>query len=38
MSVPGASNTLLDAVVAYSRISMIQLLGKVNFDYVFRKF
>ena len=29
MSVPGASNTLLEAVVPYSRISMIQLLGRV---------
>ncbi|XAR72312.1 hypothetical protein NMG60_11018907 [Bertholletia excelsa] len=28
-SVPGASNTLLEAVVPYSRTSMIQLLGKV---------
>ncbi|XP_019164705.1 PREDICTED: uncharacterized protein LOC109160899 isoform X1 [Ipomoea nil] len=29
MSVPGASNTVLEAVVPYSRMSMIQLLGKV---------
>ncbi|ESQ39960.1 hypothetical protein EUTSA_v10000909mg [Eutrema salsugineum] len=29
MSVPGASNTLLEAVVPYSRISMVQLLGRV---------
>ncbi|KAL0446844.1 UNVERIFIED_CONTAM: hypothetical protein Slati_1812300 [Sesamum latifolium] len=28
MSVPGASNTVLEAVVPYSRMSMIQLLGK----------
>lgn len=28
-SVPGASNTLLEFIVPYSRISMIQLLGKV---------
>ena len=28
-SVPGASNTLIEAVVPYSRTSMIQLLGKV---------
>ncbi|CAI9096135.1 OLC1v1032216C1 [Oldenlandia corymbosa var. corymbosa] len=29
MSVPGASNTVLEAVVPYSRMSMIQLVGKV---------
>lgn len=29
MSVPGASNTVLESVVPYSRMSMIQLLGKV---------
>ncbi|XP_010554071.1 PREDICTED: uncharacterized protein LOC104823950 isoform X2 [Tarenaya hassleriana] len=29
MSVPGASNTLLETVVPYSRISMVQLLGRV---------
>ncbi|BAB02685.1 unnamed protein product [Arabidopsis thaliana] len=29
MSVPGASNTLLEAVVPYSMISMVQLLGRV---------
>uniref|UniRef100_A0A7N1A2T2 Cytidyltransferase-like domain-containing protein n=1 Tax=Kalanchoe fedtschenkoi TaxID=63787 RepID=A0A7N1A2T2_KALFE len=29
MSVPGASNTVLESVVAYSRMSMIQLLGKI---------
>ncbi|KAL1208270.1 hypothetical protein V5N11_034983 [Cardamine amara subsp. amara] len=29
MSVPGASNTILEAVVPYSRVSMVQLLGRV---------
>ncbi|XP_023638287.1 uncharacterized protein LOC17885218 isoform X2 [Capsella rubella] len=29
MSVPGASNTLLEAVVPYSSVSMVQLLGRV---------
>ncbi|CAD5317819.1 unnamed protein product [Arabidopsis thaliana] len=29
MSVPGASNTLLESVVPYSRVSMVQLLGRV---------
>ncbi|XP_061356525.1 uncharacterized protein LOC133300955 isoform X1 [Gastrolobium bilobum] len=29
LSVPGASNTVLEAVVPYSRMSMIQLLGKI---------
>lgn len=29
MSVPGASNTVLECLVPYSRMSMIQLLGKV---------
>ncbi|VFQ66569.1 unnamed protein product [Cuscuta campestris] len=29
MSVPGASNTVLEFVVPYSRMSMVQLLGKV---------
>ncbi|KAJ8548266.1 hypothetical protein K7X08_030735 [Anisodus acutangulus] len=29
MSVPGASNTVIESVVTYSRMSMIQLLGKV---------
>ncbi|KAK2635256.1 hypothetical protein Ddye_030048 [Dipteronia dyeriana] len=29
MSVPGASNTVLEAVVPYTRMSMIQLLGKI---------
>ncbi|XP_021749372.1 uncharacterized protein LOC110715091 isoform X2 [Chenopodium quinoa] len=28
-SIPGASNTLLEAVIPYSRMSMIQLLGKI---------
>lgn len=30
LSVPGASNTVLEAFVPYSRMSMIQLLGKVQ--------
>ncbi|KAL8482095.1 hypothetical protein ACS0TY_028299 [Phlomoides rotata] len=29
LSVPGASNTVLEAIVPYSRMSVIQLLGKV---------
>ncbi|WCJ24471.1 Nucleotidylyl transferase superfamily protein [Euphorbia peplus] len=29
MSVPGATNTVLEALVPYSRMSMIQLLGKI---------
>ncbi|XP_042982472.1 uncharacterized protein LOC122311821 isoform X2 [Carya illinoinensis] len=29
LSVPGASNTVLETVVPYSRMSMIQLLGKI---------
>ncbi|WOL17583.1 hypothetical protein Cni_G26376 [Canna indica] len=29
MSIPGASNTILEVVVPYSRTSMIQLLGKI---------
>ncbi|XP_065881201.1 uncharacterized protein [Euphorbia lathyris] len=29
VSVPGATNTVLEAVVPYSRMSMIQLLGKI---------
>ncbi|EXC25636.1 hypothetical protein L484_009941 [Morus notabilis] len=29
ISVPGASNTVLEALVPYSRMSMIQLLGKI---------
>ncbi|XP_010695917.2 uncharacterized protein LOC104908499 isoform X1 [Beta vulgaris subsp. vulgaris] len=28
-SIPGASNTVLEAVIPYSRMSMIQLLGKI---------
>lgn len=35
MSVPGASNTVLEAVVPYSRMSMIQLLGKVLVPFLF---
>ncbi|GAB2297011.1 hypothetical protein Dimus_031115 [Dionaea muscipula] len=33
-SVPGASNTVLEAVVPYSRMSMIQLLGKIPNQFV----
>ncbi|KAL9267152.1 hypothetical protein AKJ16_DCAP02638 [Drosera capensis] len=33
-SVPGASNTVLEAVVPYSRMSMIQLIGKVPNQFV----
>ncbi|XVE92609.1 hypothetical protein REPUB_Repub01dG0112900 [Reevesia pubescens] len=33
MSVPGASNTVLEAVVPYSRMSMIQLLAKIPAKY-----
>ncbi|KAJ4709876.1 Nucleotidylyl transferase superfamily protein [Melia azedarach] len=33
MSVPGATNTVLEAVVPYSRMSMIQLLGKIPTHY-----
>ncbi|VVB08011.1 unnamed protein product [Arabis nemorensis] len=33
MSVPGASNTLLEAVVPYSRMSTVQLLGRVTSQY-----
>ncbi|XP_010425537.1 PREDICTED: uncharacterized protein LOC104710603 isoform X1 [Camelina sativa] len=33
MSVPGASNTLLESVVPYSMISMVQLLGRVPNHY-----
>ncbi|MED6219292.1 hypothetical protein PIB30_034410 [Stylosanthes scabra] len=29
LSVPGASNTILEAVVPYSKMSMIQLIGKI---------
>nr|GEY62994.1 nucleotidylyl transferase superfamily protein [Tanacetum cinerariifolium] len=32
-SVPGASNTLLEVIVPYSRMSMIQLLGKVPLQF-----
>ncbi|KAK3031575.1 hypothetical protein RJ639_036374 [Escallonia herrerae] len=37
MSVPGASNTVLEAVIPYSRMSMIQLLGKVPVQFTSRK-
>ncbi|KAK1553177.1 hypothetical protein Q3G72_030125 [Acer saccharum] len=37
MSVPGASNTVLEAVVPYSRMSMIQLLGKIPSNYCSRQ-
>lgn len=33
MSVPGATNTVLEVVVPYSRMSMIQLLGKIPTHY-----
>ncbi|KAH0451044.1 hypothetical protein IEQ34_021736 [Dendrobium chrysotoxum] len=33
MSVPGASNTILEVLVPYSRTSMIQLLGKIPLQY-----
>lgn len=33
MSVPGASNTILEALIPYSRTSMNQLLGKVPLQY-----
>ncbi|XP_031251810.1 uncharacterized protein LOC116109725 isoform X2 [Pistacia vera] len=33
MSVPGASNTLLETVVPYSRMPIIQLLGKIPSSY-----
>nr|KJB31474.1 hypothetical protein B456_005G193400 [Gossypium raimondii] len=33
MSVPGASNTVLEAVLPYSRMSMIQLLAKIPAKY-----
>ncbi|KAE8672982.1 hypothetical protein F3Y22_tig00111832pilonHSYRG00071 [Hibiscus syriacus] len=33
MSVPGASNTVLESVVPYSRMSMIQLLNKIPAQY-----
>lgn len=38
MSVPGASNTVLESVVPYSRMSMIQLLGKVLIFIFFKRF
>ncbi|XP_050223715.1 uncharacterized protein LOC126673561 [Mercurialis annua] len=34
VSVPGASNTVLESVVPYSRMSMIQLLGKIPSNFV----
>ncbi|KAG8652218.1 hypothetical protein MANES_06G064900v8 [Manihot esculenta] len=37
MSVPGATNTVLEAVVPYSRMSMIQLLGKIPTHYCSRQ-
>lgn len=37
ISVPGASNTVLEAVVPYSRMSMIQLLGKIPTQFCSRK-
>ncbi|KAL3636052.1 hypothetical protein CASFOL_020599 [Castilleja foliolosa] len=37
MSVPGASNTVLETVVPYSRMSMIQLLGKVPAQFASRQ-
>ncbi|XP_073049971.1 uncharacterized protein [Primulina eburnea] len=37
VSVPGATNTVLEAVVPYSRMSMIQLLGKVPAQFASRK-
>ncbi|KAI9170463.1 hypothetical protein LWI28_028405 [Acer negundo] len=37
MSVPGASNTVLEAVLPYSRMSMIQLLGKIPSNYCSRQ-
>ncbi|KAH6763053.1 Nucleotidylyl transferase superfamily protein [Perilla frutescens var. hirtella] len=37
MSVPGASSTVLEAVVPYSRMSMIQLLGKVPAQFASRQ-
>uniref|UniRef100_A0A2P2KZX9 Uncharacterized protein n=1 Tax=Rhizophora mucronata TaxID=61149 RepID=A0A2P2KZX9_RHIMU len=33
MSVPGATNTVLEVVLPYSRMSMIQLLGKIPANY-----
>ncbi|PIN23725.1 hypothetical protein CDL12_03555 [Handroanthus impetiginosus] len=37
VSVPGASNTVLEAVVPYSRMSMVQLLGKVTAQFASRQ-
>ncbi|KAL1539474.1 hypothetical protein AAHA92_28088 [Salvia divinorum] len=37
MSVPGASNTVLEAVVPYSRMSLVQLLGKVPTQFASRQ-
>ncbi|XP_075507069.1 uncharacterized protein LOC142543600 isoform X1 [Primulina tabacum] len=37
VSVPGATNTVLEAVVPYSRMSMIQLLGKVPAQFASQK-
>ncbi|XP_057810682.1 uncharacterized protein LOC131025092 [Salvia miltiorrhiza] len=37
MSVPGASNTVLEAVVPYSRMSLVQLLGKVPAQFASRQ-
>ncbi|KAL7149389.1 hypothetical protein ABFS83_05G037300 [Erythranthe nasuta] len=37
MSVPGASNTVLEAVVPYSRMSMLQLLGKAPSQFASRQ-
>ncbi|KAK3036702.1 hypothetical protein RJ639_030526 [Escallonia herrerae] len=37
ISVPGASNTVLEALIPYSRMSMIQLLGKVPVQFTSRK-
>lgn len=37
LSVPGASNTVLEASVPYSRVSMIQLLGKVPAQFTSRQ-
>ncbi|KAI0491629.1 hypothetical protein KFK09_025889 [Dendrobium nobile] len=33
MSVPGASNTILEVLIPYSKTSMIQLLGKIPLQY-----
>ncbi|XP_020584982.1 uncharacterized protein LOC110027773 isoform X2 [Phalaenopsis equestris] len=33
MSVPGASNTILEVLIPYSKASMIQLLGKIPLQY-----